>query len=194
MIRSRCKNNWHIYQWSKTNLRHWVECSLNPSSTPPVDFVPPPLCAPSGPVLNHFVANTAHPTPPWPHHPPLVYPPMPHGPQGPTNPAGFAASHQYLTWGAPYLYYIVQQAAPPPVQNDSDSEAAKPDKFTGKDPMNSGCSYHSCIMYFDNNPFKFKNDWQPVSYSMSFLFGNRSPLVAAPPHGIPRTINPKQLG
>ena len=87
----------------------------------------------------------------------------------PCPPPSFAAGHQYLTWGAPYPYYIVQQAAPPPIQNDGDSEAAKPDKFTGKDPRKLRSFISSCIMYFNNKPFKFKNDRQRVSYAALFL-------------------------
>ena len=45
----------------------------------------------------------------------------------------------------------------------------KPDKFTGKDPRKLRSFISSCIMYFDNKPFKFKNDRQRVSYAASFL-------------------------
>ena len=72
-------------------------------------------------------------------------------------------------WGPPYPYYIVQQAAPVPTQTKGDSDAAKPDKFTGKDLRKLRSFISSCIMVFNNKPFKFKNDRQRVSYAASFL-------------------------
>ena len=77
-------------------------------------------------------------------------------PPGPPAPPSFAASHQYPAWGAPYPYYIVQQAAPLPIQNDGNSEAVKPDKFMEKDLRKLISFVSSCIMYFDNKPFKFQ--------------------------------------
>ena len=163
------------------------------AAVPPNIFIPPPVVHPQGPALNHFMAGP-HTPPPMVHQPPpppfLIgghqhthfmppppgpqggqhpHPPMQPSPPGPHAPLSFAASHQYLTLGAPYLYYIVQQAALLPVQNDGDSKAAKPDKFTGKDLRKLRLFISSCIMYFNNKPFNFKNDQQQVSYSASFL-------------------------
>ncbi len=67
----------------------------------------------------------------------------------------------------PYPYYIIQQAAP--AQGDGDSDAAKPNKFTGKDPRKLRPFITACIMVFDNKPQKFRNDRQRVSYAASFL-------------------------
>ena len=104
-------------------------------------------------------------------------------------PPGFAASHQYPTWGAPYPYYIVQQATPQPVQNDGDSEAAKPDKFTGKDLRKLRSFISSCLMYFDNKPFKFKNDCRQVSYAALFL--SEITLLWWQPHLMAVRVHPR---
>ena len=109
------------------------------AAAPPNVFIPPPVVHPQGPVPNHFVAGpyapppVAHqPPPPFPigghQHTPFMplppgpprgqhsHPPMQPSPLGPHAPPGFTAGHQYPTWGAPYPYYIVQQATPPPIQ------------------------------------------------------------------------------
>ena len=69
--------------------------------------------------------------------------------------------------GCSLPYYILQQPNPP--QGDGDSDAAKPDKFTGKDPHKLRPFITACIMVFDNKPHKFWSDRQWVSYAASFL-------------------------
>ena len=123
---------------------------------------------PPDPISGHQHASFALPPPgpPGGQHPhPLMQP----GPLGLHALPGFTASHQYPTWGALYLYYIVQQTAPPPIQNNGDSEAVKPDKFMGKDLRKLRSFISLCITYFNNKPFKFKNNQHQVSYAASFL-------------------------
>src|SRR6266481_6619305 len=67
----------------------------------------------------------------------------------------------------PYPYYVIQQAAP--AQGDGNSDRAKPNKFTGKDPRKLWPFIMACIMVFNNKPQKFRNDHQHVSYTASFL-------------------------
>ena len=146
------------------------------TTAPPNIFIPPPVVHPQGPIPNH-VAEGLYAPPPMAHQPPqpllisghqhAPFMPPPHGPpggqhphplmqpgpSGPHAPPSFTAGLQYPTWGSLYPYYIV-----PHVQNNSDSRAAKPDKFTGKDPRKLRSFISLCIMYFDNKPFKFKND------------------------------------
>jgi len=52
---------------------------------------------------------------------------------------------------------------------DEDSETAKPNKFTGRDPSNPCPFIVSCIMVFDSRPHKFATDHQQVSYAASYL-------------------------
>jgi len=46
---------------------------------------------------------------------------------------------------------------------------AKPDKFTGQDPLKLHPFIVSCIMAFDSQPCKFVTDHQRVSYAASYL-------------------------
>jgi hypothetical protein len=52
---------------------------------------------------------------------------------------------------------------------DGDSDVAKPDKFTGKEPRKLRPFISSCIMMFDAKPRKYATDRQRVSFAASYL-------------------------
>jgi len=65
----------------------------------------------------------------------------------------------------PYQQYY----AGPQGHSEEDSETAKPDKFTGRDPSKLFPFIVCCIMAFDSWPHKFATDQQRVSYAASYL-------------------------
>jgi len=77
---------------------------------------------------------------------------------------------------------------------DEDSETAKPNKFTGRDPSKLRPFVVSCIMAFDSWPRKFATDWQRLSYAASYL-SDIAMLWWQPILGrIPRTVHSQRLG
>jgi len=52
---------------------------------------------------------------------------------------------------------------------EEDSETAKPDKFTGREPLKLHPFIVSCVMAFDSRPRKFATDRQRVSYATLYL-------------------------
>src|SRR5882672_3794463 len=135
------------------------ESSVSSSRTPPIGPLPfphpPPVGAPPsvgqayppvGPPLSHY--PTSYPLQPA----PATYIPA----QWP--------SYQQTPW-APYPpYYPYQQHG-----NDEDSETARPDKFTGRDPSKLRPFIICCVMAFDSRPRKFATDRQRVTYTASHL-------------------------
>src|SRR5882724_8113620 len=65
----------------------------------------------------------------------------------------------------PYQQYY----AGPQGHGKEDSETAKPDKFTGREPSKLHPFIVSCVMAFDSWPRNFATDHQRVSYAASYL-------------------------
>src|SRR5882724_3222940 len=59
--------------------------------------------------------------------------------------------------------------AGPQGHGKEDSEMAKPNKFTGREPLKLCPFIVSCVMAFDSWPCKFATDCQRVSYAASYL-------------------------
>ena len=107
---------------------------------------------PSGPVPQ----SCPHPRPPFPHIGALPNgppgPPRPPRPPGPPPADGGPWPQPGFPWNPYYQFpFPYPQAIP-----DGDSDVAKPDKFTGKDPRLLQTFIVSCIMVFDNKPHKFQ--------------------------------------
>src|SRR6266481_7434412 len=68
-----------------------------------------------------------------------------------------------------YALSLLHHSAGSPAQGEGDSDAAKSNKFMGKDPQKLWPFITACIMVFDNKPQKFRNDCQRVSYAALFL-------------------------
>src|SRR5467141_3437220 len=135
------------------------ESSVSSSRTPPVGLPPFPHPMPVGAPPS---VGQAYP----PVRPPLSQYPMSY-PLQPT-PATYVPaqwpSYQQAPW-APYPpYYPYQQNG-----NDEDSETARPDKFTGRDPSKLRPFIICCVMAFDSRRRKFATDRQRVSYAASHL-------------------------
>src|SRR5882672_7370838 len=122
------------------------------SRTPPVGLPPSPYPAPVGAPPSIGQA-----------YPPVGPPPFQYATLYPLQPAPVAyAPAQWppyppAPW-APYLpYYPYQQGG-----NNEDSETARPDKFTGQDPLKLHPFIICCVMAFDSCPRKFATDHQWV--------------------------------
>src|SRR5882724_5997293 len=75
--------------------------------------------------------------------------------QAPTQP--YPIGYPPVHWPQYPPYYTAPQGC-----FDKDSEAAKPDKFTGQDPLKLHLFIISCIMAFDSRPRKFVTNLQWV--------------------------------
>jgi len=67
-----------------------------------------------------------------------------------------------------------------------ESDAAKPERFSGKDPDKLREFISACVIYFNNKPSKFIYDVQRVNFAVSYLTGPalkwwQPYLVAVPP-------------
>src|SRR6266481_4986980 len=85
--------------------------------------------------------------------PPSGLPNVPSGPlrpPGPPGPPGLTTGFPSNHGGAPYPYYVIQQVAAAPSSGDGNLDAAKPDKFSGKDPRKLRPFITACVMVFDN--------------------------------------------
>ena len=76
----------------------------------------------------------------------------------------YLISYPPTLWPPYQQYYAGKQGT-----LDGDYETAKPDKFTGQDPLKLHPCIVSCIMAFDSRPHKFVTDHQFVSYATSYL-------------------------
>src|SRR5882724_7641786 len=96
--------------------------------------------------------------------------PVPHAPVAPPFSPPAAPPQPYPVGYPPGPWPPYQQNYTGPYgHGDEDSETAKPDKFTGRDPSKLRPFVDSCIMAFDSRPRKFATDWQRVSYAASYL-------------------------
>src|SRR5882672_3011420 len=135
------------------------EYSVSSSRTPPVGPPPCPYPMPVG--APPSVGQAYQPVGPPLFQYPMSYPLQP-------APATYTPaqwpSYPQAPW-APYLpYYPYQQNG-----NEEDSETARPDKFTGRDPSKLRPFIICCIMAFDSRPHKFATDHQWVTYAASHL-------------------------
>ena len=89
-----------------------------------------------------------------------------------TNPSGFPGTvPQYTAQG---------------LDQSTESDAAKPERFSGKEPDKLREFITACIVYFNNKPSKFIYDVQRVNFAVSYLTGPalkwwQPYLVAVPP-------------
>ena len=108
--------------------------------------------------------------PPTASHQHLGYPPGSWGQMPNYYPAPAQPAQPYLTSYPPGLWPPYQQYyAGPPSHSDKDSETAKPDKFTGQEPLKLCPFIVSCVMAFDSWPREFVTDRQGVSYAALYL-------------------------
>ena len=82
--------------------------------------------------------------------------------QAPMQP--YQISHPPAQWPQYPPYYATPQGG-----FNEDSETAKPEKFTGWDPLKLHPFIISCIMAFNSIPHKFATDNLWVSYTTSYL-------------------------
>src|SRR5882724_4851971 len=121
---------------------------------------------------------TLFPVPPAPITPPVIAPPAA-PPQyfGYPPGSGGPMPNYYLAPAQPYMIGYPLGPFPPYQQYyagphghaKEDSEMAKPDKFTGQDPLKLCPFIVSCIMAFDSQPCKFVTNCQQVSYTALYL-------------------------
>src|SRR5882724_8578787 len=149
-------------QQRPTYIPVWPAAQSGPP--PPMPPMPPAPLAPC-------------PVPPAPVAPPVSLPVAP-----PQNigyaPGGWGPMPNY--YPAPMQPYPIgyppglwppyqQNYMGPYVHGDEDSQTAKPDKFTGRDPSKLCPFVVSCIMAFNSRPRKFVTNRQRVSYAVSYL-------------------------
>jgi hypothetical protein len=72
------------------------------------------------------------------------------------------------------------------IDQSTESDAAKPERFTGKDPDKLREFITACVIYFNNKPSRFIHDTQRVNFAVSYLSGPalkwwQPYLVAVPP-------------
>src|SRR5882724_5703454 len=118
----------------------------------------------AAPVATPVAPPTAPPTAPHQHfsYPPGGWGQMPNHYLAPAQP--YLISYPPGPW-PPYQQYY----AGPPGHGNEDSETAKPDKLTGREPSKLCPFIVSCVMAFDSQPRKFATDRQRVSYAASYL-------------------------
>ena len=165
-------------------FRPMISTPSNAPSTPHRLFLAAPQQRPTyTPVWPAAQSGPLPPMPPMPPAPPAPFPvpPTPVAPQ--VAPPAAPPQHVGYTpgsWGLMPNYYLAPaQPYPisyppgpwPPYQQhyagqyghgDEDSETAKPNKFTGRDPSKLRPFVVSCIMAFDSRPRKFATDRQRV--------------------------------
>jgi len=130
-----------------------------PAQSGPFPPMPPAQPAPMAPVPVPLAPPGA---PPQAAYPPGWGAPMPPYGYAPTQP--YPNAYPPVYW-PPYLPHFVA----PQGSLDEDSETAKPDKFTGRDPSKLRPFIVSCVMAFDSRPRKFTTDRQRVSFAASYL-------------------------
>src|SRR5882724_6480929 len=141
-----------------------------PPAPMPTHHVP---VAPPAPMPTHHVPVTppmAPPPVPGPAYPPVGGPPIqPYAPAPPQHPFAGYPPPQWPQYPPPqWLQYPPYHGAPQG-SYDGDSETAKPEKFTGREPSQLRPFIISCVMAFDSRPRKFATERQQVTYAASYL-------------------------
>src|SRR5882724_8425620 len=164
----RLMTSTHSNSPSTPHRRPLVAPQQRPTYTP---VWPAAQSGPPPPIPQAQPAPSApFPMPPAPVAPPFAPPAAP--PQNISYaPGGWGPMPNYYPAPA-QLYPIGYPPGPwPPYQQnytgpyghgDEDSETAKPDKFTGRDPSKLRLFVISCIMAFDSRPHKFATDRQSL--------------------------------
>src|SRR5882724_2039873 len=145
----------------------WPAAQSGPPPSMPPPPMPPTQPAPPAPF----------PVPPAPFAPQVAPPAAPPqhfgyalGGWGPVPNYYPAPAQPYPIGPPPGPWPLYQQYhAGPQGHSEEDSETAKPDKFTGREPSKLRPFIVSCVMAFDSRPRKFATDRQQVSYAASYL-------------------------
>src|SRR5215510_2814925 len=71
-------------------------------------------------------------------------------------------------------------------QSTTETEAARPERFNGSDPIKLREFLISCVIYFESKPSRFPTDWHRVQFAASFLSGDailwwQSYILVQPP-------------